>query len=126
MQARIKKARTLFLDGDIPKEEYNDLIQETNNEKYDVENKLQRLTSNDDVFSKTVSNIFNIAPKASYLFRSSELQEKKQIISILFTNLEMDCEKLIFKTRKPFDMLLNSYQRPSWLPEQGSNLRPAD
>ncbi len=126
LQTRIKKVRDLFIDDNISKEEYEDLLQEINSEKHDIENKLQRLTDNNDIFNKTVSNIFNIASKASYLFRSSELQEKRQIISTLFTNLEMDSEKLVFKARKPFDMLLNSYQRPSWLPEQGSNLRPAD
>ena len=123
---RLKKARALFLDDGISKEEYNDLVQETNSEKHDIEGKLQRLTNNNDNFDKAVLNIFNLASKASFLFKSSELQEKREIISILFTNLEMDSEKLVFEPRKPFDVLLNSHQRPNWLPEQGSNLRPAD
>ncbi len=39
---------------------------------------------------KSISIIFSIASKASFLFKSSELQEKRNIISILFTNLEIN------------------------------------
>ena len=41
---------------------------------------------------------------------------------ILFPNLEMNAEKLVFKPRKPFDVFLNLPHRPNWLPGTDSNL----
>ena len=35
---------------------------------------------------------------------------------ILFPNLEMNAEKLVFKPRKPFDVFLNLPHRPNSLP----------
>ena len=49
-----------------------------------------------------------------------------RIITILFPNLEMSAEKLVFKPRKPFDVFLNLPHRPNWLPGTDSNRRPND
>ena len=95
-------------------------------ERRNVEVRLQRLTEADDGFNKSLSTIFALASKAHDLFKSSELEEKRRIITILFPNLEMSAEKLVFKSRKPFDVFLNLPQRPNWLPGTGSNRRPND
>ncbi|OGT07022.1 MAG: hypothetical protein A2103_01700 [Gammaproteobacteria bacterium GWF2_41_13] len=57
-----------------------------------------------------------MASKANELFKSSELEEKRRIISILFPNLQMDAEKLVFSLRKPFDLFINLGERLNWLP----------
>ena len=63
-----------------------------------------------------VGTIFALASKAHELFKSSELDEKRRIITILFPNLEMNADKLVFTTRKPFDLFLNMQEHPEWLP----------
>ena len=122
IQTRIKRARELFLDAQISKEEYDEMITGLQAERRNVEVRLQRLTEADDGFNKSLSTIFALASKAHDLFKSSELEEKRRIITILFPNLEMNAEKLVFKPRKPFDVFLNLPHRPNWLPGTDSNL----
>lgn len=126
IQTRIKRARELFLDAQISKEEYDEIMTGLQVERHNVEVRLQRLTEADDGFNKSLSTIFALASKAHDLFKSSELEEKRRIITILFPNLEMNTEKLVFKPRKPFDVFLNLPHRPNWLPGTGSNRRPND
>lgn len=95
-------------------------------ERHNLDMRVQRLSEADDSFNKTLATIFTLASKAHDLFKSSKLEEKRRIITILFSNLEMNAGKLMFTTRKPFDVFLNMPHRPKWLPGTGSNRRPND
>ena len=66
---------------------------------------------------KSLSTIFTLLSKAHQLFKSSEIEEKRRIITIMFPNLFLDKEKLIITPRKPFDLFLNSGACPEWLSE---------
>jgi hypothetical protein len=101
IQNRIKRVRELYLDAEISKEEYDNIMTDQQAERHNVEVRLQRLTNADDSFNKSLGTIFALASKAHDLFKSSELEEKRRIITILFPNLEMDAEKLVFKPREP-------------------------
>ena len=122
IQNRSKRARELYLDAEISKEEYDDMMIELQAERHNVEVRLQRLTTADDSFNKSIGTIFALASKAHDLFKSSELDEKRRIITILFPNLEMNADKLVFIVRKPFDMFLHTPDRLKWLRRQDSNL----
>jgi hypothetical protein len=113
--SRIKRARELFLDSGISKEEYDDMMTELQIERQNTEVRLQKLSGADDHFNKSVSTIFALASRAHDLFKSSELEEKRRIIAILFPNLLMNAGKLVFIARKPFDMFLNVNDRQEWL-----------
>jgi site-specific DNA recombinase len=117
IQTRVKRARELYLDGEVSKEEYDDMMTDLQAERHNIEVRLQRLTQADDSFNKSIGTIFALASKAHSLFKSSELEEKRRIITILFPNLEMNAEKLVFTARKPFDVLLNLAYRQEWLRE---------
>ena len=93
-------------------------------ERQNVETRLHRLSNADDGFNKNVMTIFELASKAHDLFKSSELEEKRRIIALVFPNLEMNSAKLVFTLRKPFDMMMNLSHRKEWLPGKDSNLRP--
>ncbi|HAT4692796.1 recombinase family protein [Legionella pneumophila serogroup 1] len=122
IQNRIKRARELFLDVAISREDYDEMIIDLQAERHNIDMRVQRLSEADDSFNKTLATIFTLASKAHDLFKSSKLEEKRRIITILFSNLEMNAGKLMFTTRKPFDVFLNMPHRPKWLPGQDSNL----
>ena len=124
LQSRSKKARELYLDEEITKDEYDNMIMEISVDRHNTEAKLQRLVTADDHFSESIANIFSIASRSHEIFKSSELEEKRKIITIIFPNLQMDAGKLELSMRKPFEMFINFKERPKWLLEQGSNPRP--
>jgi site-specific DNA recombinase len=76
---------------------------------------LERLSNADEGFNQNISTIFEATSKSHELFKSSDIEEKRRIISLLFPNLSMDAEKLVFVVRKPFDMFLNLTDRQEWL-----------
>ena len=126
LQTRIKRARELYLDASIAKEEFDEMMTGLQVERQNVEARLQRLSNADSSFNKNVMTIFELASKAHDLFKSSELEEKRRIIALVFPNLEMNAAKLVFTLRKPFDMMMNVSHRQEWLPGKDSNLRPSD
>ncbi len=116
LQTRIKRARELYLDASIAKEEFDEMMTGLQVERQNVEARLQRLSNADNSFNKNVMTIFELASKAHDLFKSSELEEKRRIIALVFPNLEMNSAKLVFTLRKPFDMMMNVSHRQEWLP----------
>lgn len=117
IQTRLKRARSLLLDMDISKDEYDEMVMEMQAERDNVEVKLNQLSCCDEEFNKKIGTVFVLCAKAHELFKSSELDEKRRIIKILFPNLKMDAGNIEFTVRKPFDMFMNFEERPTWLPE---------
>ena len=124
VQIRIKRARGLFLDSQFSKEEYDETILGLTIEKQNLETKLARLSKANEEFNKLLTTIFELASKVYELFKSSDGEEKRQIIKIFFPNLILEGEKLDFTLQKPFDLFVNLGESLNWLPGQGSNLRP--
>lgn len=112
---RIKRARDLLLDLSITKQDYDEIKTDLEVERHNIEVKLQTLSTADNSFNDTIGTIFELASKSHELFKSSDIEEKRRIISILFPNLKMDAENLKFSLRKPFDMLVDCQDHPNWL-----------
>jgi len=70
----------------ISKEEYDEMMTELQADRQNLEARLQRLSDADDHFNKSISTIFALASRAYELFKSSELEEKRRMITILFPN----------------------------------------
>lgn len=79
----------------------------------------------DEKFSITLTSLISLASKSHELFKSSDIEEKRRIIAMLFPNLSMNGEKLVFIMRKPFDLMVNKATYQEWLPGKDSNLRPS-
>ncbi len=124
IRARIKRAMELLLDSTLSKPEYDEMIVDLQAQRQNVEVRLQKLSNADDEFNKNLSTIFSLASRSYELFKSSELEEKRRIITILFPNLLVDRENLVFTPRKPFDAFMNLGSCPNWLPGRDSNPRP--
>jgi len=54
--------------------------------------------------------------KASELFESSEMHEKRQLIKLTLQNPELNGKKVRFNWIKPFDTIANYASRSAWLP----------
>jgi hypothetical protein len=104
-----------LLDLSITKQDYDEIKTDLEVERHNIEVKLQTLSTADNSFNDTIGTIFELASKSHELFKSSDIEEKRRIISILFPNLKMDAENLKFSLRKPFDMLVDCQDHPNWL-----------
>ena len=75
----------------------------------------------DNNFKQTLVTAFKLANKASELFESSKINEKRELINFLFSNLRLRGRKLEYNLRKPFDMMVNLGGCSDWLPGTDSN-----
>ena len=66
--------------------------------------------------------MLNLAKKAYEIFQSSEVEEKRQLLNFLLQNLQLNDEKLMFKTKTPFDTVLQASKCSTVLRGEDSDL----
>ena len=101
--------------GRITQDEYDKKARELKEKQYKLTEKLKSLTEADGNYSMTLISLLNICSKAPKLFESSKVEQKRQIINFLLSNLKLRGKKLEFKLKKPFDVLVNLDYRSNWL-----------
>ena len=62
----------------------------------------------------TVRTVLDLAKNAKEIFMSSNLDEKRQLLNFVFTNLRLDHDKLLVEVREPFSMIVDLGDRPKW------------
>ena len=60
-QSRMKRARELYLDSELQKEEYQEMTTELEVERQNLTTRLNHLQKDDKEFSKNISTIFEIS-----------------------------------------------------------------
>jgi hypothetical protein len=101
-------------------------LQEIIDKKQLLKIELDEHSKADYDYQTTVATVVSLARRAKEIFESSEIDEKRQLISFLVQNPTVDGQQLLFTLKKPFDLVLNladeqrktvaiSSNRPSWL-----------
>jgi len=99
----------------ITQNEYDKKATELKQRQYELTNRLKRIIIADENYSITLISLLNICSKAPELFESSKVEQKRQLINFLLSNLKLRGKKLEFKLKKPFDALVNLDYRSNWL-----------
>lgn len=71
----------------------------------------------------TVKTVLDLAKRAKEIYESSKVEEKRQILNFLFSNLEMKDKKAILTLREPFDKLVAVSDHPKCRRRWDSNPR---
>ena len=50
------------------------------------------------------------------LFLSSEVEEKRQLIKLVLSNLRIEDENVVYDVQKPFDLIVNCSEGLLWRP----------
>ena len=124
IQIRLSRLTDLLLDQSITKDFYDNKLKEMKQKQYDINIQLENHTRADENYYITASTVLNLAKNALSLFESSEVLEKRAMLNFLLQNCVANGKKLEFDLRSPFNHILNFANQPTWLREQGSNLRP--
>jgi site-specific DNA recombinase len=56
-----------------------------------------------------------LASRAAELFERSKIEQKRELIAFVFSNLQLSGKKLDFSLRSPFDLMVNRADHSSWL-----------
>ena len=123
IQLKLKKLRELLLDEKISPEDFNEMSADLKSEQFELENKMKNHTQADEKFSIAMSTIVSLASNAYNLFMSSNIDEKRELINLIFSNLKLINGELRFSLRSPFDKLTNLASYTIWGERWGSNPR---
>lgn len=61
-----------------------------------------------------VTYLVQIAKRAGELFKFSKADEKRQLMSLVLSNIRVSGKKVLYEVQKPFDTILKYSERPSW------------
>jgi site-specific DNA recombinase len=56
-----------------------------------------------------------VASRAADIFNGSKIEQKRELIAFVFSNLCLRGEKLEYSMRSPFDLMVNWADHASWL-----------
>ena len=123
VRQRQQKLFDTFMDGSITQEDYD-----ANNVRYaeevaELEAKQRQLDDIDQSYYVTVSYLLNLFEHAADIFKVAKVNEKRQILGLLLSNLEFDGENVHYTLKEPWGRLFLSSNRSVWLGMRDSNPR---
>lgn len=113
---RLEGIYTDKLDGRITVSEYDNFSKTFRDNIADIDSQLAALQDADDNYYLTAQYLVELAQQAHELFTSSELEEKRQLITLALSNLRVEDEFVRYDVIKPFDTILNYADRTDLLP----------
>lgn len=116
-QIRKNNLLDIFADQSITKPDYDKKMQEYNDAIQVLEIELSEYTKADTDYKIVISTVFSMARRAKEIFDSSEVNEKRAILSYLLQNSTLNEKTPCFTMRSPFNLVLGLASSPDWLRE---------
>lgn len=104
----------LYLEGSINQDVYDKKLYELNSEALKLESKIKDLSKNRNDFVLSLEKLKDICNRLPQLFQKADKVRKRKIVNCLFSNLEMDGDKLHYQAKKPFDIIVDSSKNELW------------
>jgi site-specific DNA recombinase len=122
-EKKIERLHDLYLEDDISKEDYHTKQQSLRNQRDSINRKLTSIDKASDTYYENAEITMNLVRNASEILKSSKIERRRQIINIVFQNLELHDDQLRWKYKKPFDTMASYTNHSSWLGWRDSNPR---
>ena len=110
IQQRLDKLYDDKLDGNITEEFYNRKFQQYTEEKEKVLEAIEKHSQASNKYFELGINIYELSQKAKEIYLKAPLEQKRQLVSLVFTNLLLDEGKLSYTYSKPFQILFQAVQ----------------
>ncbi len=121
---RIKIAYADRLDGRITAEEYDNFVVSEKQKQKELNEQYAGHIQADEEFLLGSNYLLELANRALELFKSSEPQQKNELINFLLQNPQLEGKKLKFNLKPPFDVLVGANKSSNWLRRSDSNRQP--
>ena len=109
------------LDRRITKDQYDKLLEKKKKRQEEVLNTMETHRRADKTYYITAERLLTLASHAVDYYKSSKPDEKRQLLSFLLSNCQLDGQNLNFTLKKPFDTILLHASRSAWLRGLDSN-----
>lgn len=123
-QSRKEKVYEDYLDNKISEDFYTRKFEEFNTKIKLKEEQRESLELTNDEYYGTVSHLLSLSHNSQNLFKKANHEQKRSILNLIVSNLELDGDLLRWKYKKPFETMAFCAESNSWLRQLGSNQRP--
>ena len=138
---RIRAMYVDKLDGIVDTAFYDKMSGQWREEQDRCQREIDRLQTANQSYMDEGVQILELASNAQKLFESQEPRQKRRLLNFLLSNCSWEDGEVVATFRQPFDLLAEttaiavtrkatatafSAKTEIWLPDQGSNLGPAD
>lgn len=114
------------LDGRITTDEYDKTVKDYKAEQQRLLIEYEEHSQADKNFYIIANKLIDLSSKAWEIFKSSELEEKQQLLNFILQNSYLQGKKALFELKNPFAGILEYAKTGSLLRGQDSNLQPID
>lgn len=121
LQNRIEQAYMDKLDGNITEEFWRKQTEKWSHDKAALSAQLAGFQQSDVQHLDNANLIFELAKKASGLFKRANHEQKRKLMEMLFSNCVLTDRNLDLKLRSPYDLILESAKTGNWRPQGDLN-----
>ena len=93
-------------------------------EKQEIQERLQNFNEDTEEVYVTLELLLTLASKAKFLYQSSRIDRKRQIIKVVFSNLFINGSKLGYTIKKPLEEFFNKVLCSKWWALRGCLEKP--
>ena len=120
-KSRLDRLTDLFLDGDIDKVSYEEKRKQLIQKRADIVREIENHNRTDDKRANYLIHTIELASRASEVFKGSTTSEKRKLINLVLSNLELKDQKLSYTLHSPFDQFIKTAKTREWRPLRESN-----
>ena len=91
-------------------------------QKIDLQHKIQTLQAPNTSVEMAIDKVLNFSQNSYEIFKSSQIEEKRRILNIVFANFFMEGKNPVISMRKNFNLLSNLGGCQDWCSGKDLNL----
>ena len=115
LQESLNRLVDLLVDGSIPRDVYDQKVEEYKKKQHTINIQLEEYTHADENFLIAASTVFSLANRALEIFESSEAHEKRQLLNFVLQNCRLSGRNLLFEVKSPFQEIVAYKDHPTLL-----------
>lgn len=87
----------------ITQDDYDRKARELKERQTEIATQIEQHQQGDGEYRTTLESLISLASRAAELFERSKIEQKRELIAFVFSNLQLRGKKLEFSLRSPFD-----------------------
>ncbi|MBI1425823.1 MAG: recombinase family protein, partial [Gammaproteobacteria bacterium] len=114
IQGRLDNLMDLLLDGIVSKEDFEKKRERLRGQQIDIEGRMAAHRESDHSFKDAFLSLLSLASGAHDLYTGSTIEQKRELMNVIFANLTLDGRTLCYSLRKPFDLFAKCDDPEKW------------
>jgi site-specific DNA recombinase len=102
------------LQGSITESVYDKFYTQFKEQLSQIDARLTGLQAAEQDYYVTAKYVLDLSNRAYELFESSEVEERRQLIKLVLSNLRIEGENVLWELHKPFDLIVNATDSNRW------------